>query len=157
MIRAAARRQTHEIAMAGFESSDMGLFSLGIDEFRPVGLGFLQISCGVLIELVQNVLAVLEVELPVDDLEGGGVDIHSLVDRDPVGAVAAELRKIFFRIRVKQVLVFLGGKVVGGSIQLGLEIGLAFDGLVVGEVGHRVVTFHGTAGPGGIKKVLGPN
>ena len=157
MMRAAARRQTHEIAMAGLESSDMGLFSLGFDEFRPIGLGFLQVSGGVLIELIKNVLAVLQVEFPVDDLEGSRIDIHGFVDRDPVGAVAAELRKILSRIRVKQVLMLLGDEVVGGSVQLGLEIGFAFDGLVVGEVGHRVVTFHGATGPCRIEQVLGPN
>ena len=156
-MRAAARRQTHEIATAGFESSDMRLFALSLDKIRPVGLGFLQISGGVLIELVQNVLAVLQVEFAIDDLKGSRIDIHSLVDRDPVGAVAAELRKIFFRIRVKQVLMLLGDEVVGGSVQLGLEIGFAFDGLVVCEVGHRVVTFHGATGPCRIEQVLGPN
>ena len=107
-----------------------------------------------MIELVQNVLAVLQVEFAVDDLECRRIDVHRLVDRDSVGAIAAELRKIFVRIRIKEVFVLFGGKIIGGSVMHGLEIGFAFDGLVVAEVGHRVVAFDGRARPRGVEKVL---
>jgi hypothetical protein len=83
------------------------LLSLGFNQFRPVGVGLLEVRGLVLGELALDVLVVLQEEPAIHDLPSVDLDREQLVDRDAVGAVAAVSRQILFRVLREGRFVFL--------------------------------------------------
>jgi hypothetical protein len=55
------------------------LFALPLDKSRPIGVGLVQISLGIFVEIASDTFAVLEQKPAVDDLKCFGIDFNQLV------------------------------------------------------------------------------
>ena len=104
--------------------SPYNLFSLFLDQSRPVRFGFREIAFCVLVEVTAHAFAVLEQQPALYDLEGVHVNFDQLALRDAIGAVAAERGLVFGRVALEKFVVLFRGEIVnraavsGGKFRL---------------------------------------
>src|SRR5688500_548205 len=121
--------------------NDFGLFR----HSRPVLVGLGHEAGDVPGPLLPDVFVVVEVELAVDDREGGGVDRRLVAARHAEGAEAVIDGRIFRGIRREGVAVGRRREVEHRSFVLGPMLGRALDRLLGGEVRHGVEAADGNA------------
>src|SRR3954454_16318394 len=139
-ILAAAQRRTNNLR-EHFRKHPCGspLFM----ERRPVLVGLIEVLRDVLRPGLFHALAVVQVQLPVPDRPGFGVDRRGVVLADSVGAIPAELRRVLLG-RFGELVAMLGaGELPRRAIPLMGEARRALHGFAVREVRDRVVALDG--------------
>src|SRR5690242_15706444 len=114
-------------------------------ESRPVLVRALDAHSGLLQELLLNIFAVVQIEFPLNDLPGLGIDVDRMVFADSVGAVSTVLGSVLFWILCEQVPVRSGGELPARSVPAITELRISFHGLRVSEVGDGIEPLDGNS------------
>jgi len=84
--------------------------------FRPVLLGFGNISRHILLPDLHDLAVVVQIQLVVDDRKGVGLSADLVSLRRAVGTEAAELRRVLVRVLGEKPLVVSGGELKFGPL-----------------------------------------
>src|SRR3989442_15950339 len=89
---------------------------------RPVLVAALNATCRILSPFLLNTLAVVEIELAIDDLPRFRIDACCMAFADGVRAVSAVLGRVLFRIGGEQITILRAGEQPGSAHPLPREL-----------------------------------
>jgi hypothetical protein len=114
--------------------------SLGPATRKPVVVGFSYIFVDIAAKFFHTIGGGTNIELAFIDQKVRWIAIRHLAFAQVISAEASILRKISGRILAKRDFVGLGNEIEDRTPEPGLNCRVAFDGLVTGKVGNRVVS-----------------